>query len=60
MTNAMAIIMYSKPVFSIMFTPNKGRLLRNKGNKAQWMAQASEAVTPRASQLIFRFMNLQK
>jgi protein SCO1 len=37
-------------------TPNKGRLLRNIGSSAQWMAQANEAPTPKASQLILNFM----
>jgi len=43
-----------------MLIPNKGRLVRNNGNKAQCMAQANEAVIPKASQLIFTFMSLQK
>ena len=36
--------------------PNKGRLLKNNGNKAQWMAQAKEAPIPIASQ--FHFLNI--
>ncbi len=43
----------------MMLMPNKGRLLINKGNTAQWMAQAKEAPTPNASQLILKFMSLQ-
>lgn len=43
----------------MILMPNKGRLLINKGNTAQWMAQAKEAPTPNASQLILKFMSLQ-
>lgn len=43
-----------------MFTPNKGKLLKNKGNTAQCMAQAIEAVIPSASQFTFRLISLQK
>jgi hypothetical protein len=33
--------------------PNKGRLFKNKGKNAQWMAQAIDVPIPIASQLIF-------
>jgi hypothetical protein len=36
--------------------PNKGKLLKNKGNKAQCIAQANEAPMPIASQ--FHFLNI--
>lgn len=44
----------------MILIPNRGRLLRKRGSKAQWMAQASEAPIPNASQLILIFMSLQK
>jgi len=50
--NANATMMYSKYKLSMMFTPNKGRLLKNNGNNAQCMAQASDVAIPKASQLI--------
>lgn len=43
-----------------MLMPNIGRLCRKSGSKAQWMAQASEALIPKASQLNFIFMSRQK
>ena len=36
----------------MMLMPNKGRLLKNNGNKAQCMAQAKDVAIPNASQLI--------
>jgi len=36
----------------MMLIPNNGRLVRNMGSKAQWIAQAREVVIPQASQLI--------
>lgn len=36
--------------------PSSGRLLKNKGNKAQCMAQAKEVPIPIASQ--FQFLNI--
>lgn len=33
-----------------------GKLVRTRGNTAQWMAQASEAEIPSASQLIREFI----
>ncbi len=51
---------YSKDRFSIILTPNSGKLLKNKGNTAQCMAQATEAVIPKASQLIFNRILPQK
>lgn len=35
-----------------MLIPNNGKVLTKRGNKAQWMAQASEAEIPIAFQLI--------
>lgn len=43
---------YSKAGLSIMLIPKIGRLVKRKGRMAQCIAQASEAVIPRASQLI--------
>ena len=45
--------MISKPVLSIISTPNTGRLVSTNGNKAQWIAQATEAEIPSISQFIF-------
>ena len=59
MVNANMIMPPSKTALLIMFMPNRGRLLRNNGNMAQWMAQATEAVIPRVSQLI-RFISWQR
>ena len=39
-----------------MLMPNKGNVLTKRGNKAQWIAQASDADMPRAFQLIWSFM----
>jgi hypothetical protein len=47
----------SKAMLCIILTPNKGKLDKNKGNTAQCIAQAIEAVIPRASQLILVLMN---
>ena len=33
-----------------------GRLVKNKGSKAQCIAHASEVVIPKASQFIFKFI----
>jgi hypothetical protein len=43
-----------------MLTPNSGRLVKKIGNNAQCMAQAKDAVIPRASQFIFHLMKRQK
>lgn len=40
--------------------PNKGRDERNKGSKAQCMAQAAEAVIPKKSQFILNFIRMAK
>lgn len=53
MMRARKIIPYSKATLSIMSHPSMGRLVRKRGNKAQWMAQASEVPIPRASQFMF-------
>ena len=36
--------------------PKTGRLVRNKGSKAQCIAQVTEVATPNASRFIFGFM----
>lgn len=40
----------------MMFTPKRGKTETNKGNMAQWIAQATDVVMPSASQLIFDFI----
>ncbi len=50
------IIPNSKLTLCNIFMPNKGKLLKNKGNNAQCMAQAKEAPIPIASQ--FHFLNI--
>ena len=40
----------------MILIPKRGKLVRNSGSMAQWIAQASEAPTPKASQLIRIFM----
>lgn len=39
-----------------ILTPKRGRLVINKGTTAQWMAQATDAAIPKASQLIRMFI----
>src|SRR5436190_15040882 len=39
-----------------MLTPNSGKKETNKGSIAQWMAQATDVVTPNASQFILNFI----
>ena len=56
MAMATMIIKISNEKLSIISTPNKGKDVRNNGNNAQWMAQATEAVIPNASQFIFIFI----
>jgi hypothetical protein len=46
----------SNEVLCNIFIPNKGKLLKNKGNNAQCIAQAKEAPIPMASQ--FHFLNM--
>ena len=60
MQNAATTITTSTSGFSIMFIPNMGRVVKNRGNKAQWIAQATDAVIPKASQLIFRLIGRAK
>ena len=55
-TKAKAIINISKPLFSTKSIPNIGRLVNNKGNAIQCMAQSRDAVTPNLSQFIFLFV----
>lgn len=50
---ARKIIKYSKRTFSIMLIPNIGKLVNNRGNTAQCIAQANDVVMPNASQLSF-------
>lgn len=44
----------------MILIPKSGRVLKKSGNKAQWIAQASEAPIPKASQLICRFIRSAK
>lgn len=60
MPTASTTIPASKKTLWMMLTPKSGRLVRNNGNKAQWMAQANEAVIPRASQFILDLMKGRK
>lgn len=54
-----AIIKNSNPVLCSNSIPRMGKLFMSNGSTAQWIAQATEAEIPRASQLILSFM-LQK
>ena len=49
---------YSKRTFSTISNPNRGKLVVTNGKNAQWMAQATEAEIPKASQLIFIFIGV--
>ena len=40
----------------MILMPNNGKLVRNNGNSAQWIAHATVAVIPRASQFTGNFM----
>jgi len=40
----------------MIFTPNSGRLVKNKGRSAQCIAQATDVAMPNPSRLIFSFM----
>ena len=53
MQNASKTIPASKNILWIILIPNKGKTETNKGKMAQWIAQASDAVMPNASQFIF-------
>jgi len=53
MAAARQIMKISKRGLSIILKPKMGKDCRNKGNKAQCMAQAREALIPKASQLNF-------
>ena len=44
----------------MILMPKRGRTETNKGNMAQWMAQATDVVIPRASQFIFNFIKATK
>ncbi len=50
----------STMAFSIIFKPKIGKLVKNSGSNAQWIAQANDAVIPNASQLILKFMQMAK
>lgn len=52
----MNIIEYSNTGLSIILIPKSGKLDNTKGNKAQCMAQATDAVIPNASQLNLLFV----
>jgi hypothetical protein len=49
----------SNPVLCNSSTPRIGKLFINNGSTAQWIAQATDAEIPKASQLILNFI-LQK
>lgn len=51
MAAARQIMNISKKTLSMMLMPKIGNAWRNNGSSAQWMAQASEALIPKASQL---------
>jgi hypothetical protein len=55
MQMAIEIISTSNARLWMMLIPKMGRLTTNKGKMAQWIAQASELIIPRASQLILIF-----
>jgi hypothetical protein len=44
----------------MIFMPNKGRLDKKSGRRAQWIAQATDVAMPRVSELILIFMKGQK
>ena len=52
----MATIVISKAVFSIMLTPNRGKLERNKGSNAQCIAHTTDVAIPKASQFTLKFI----
>jgi hypothetical protein len=58
MINASAIIINSKPWFSIILIPKRGKLLKISGSTAQCMAHATDAAIPKASQLILNFIKV--
>ena len=58
--NASKIIKYSKAILLIMLIPKTGRLEITKGKTAQWIAQATEALIPNASQLNLLFIRADK
>ena len=60
MQKAIETIIISTAGFSIISKPKMGRLVKNKGSKAQCIAQASEVVIPNASQFTFKFIAKQK
>lgn len=60
MENARTTIPISKGGFSIISTPKMGKLVRNNGSNAQWIAQANEVVIPKASQFTFDLIEAQK
>jgi hypothetical protein len=56
MINESNIIPPSNIPLWMIFMPNSGRLVRNKGSKAQCIAQASDAPIPSISQSTFQPM----
>ena len=56
MPKAKKIMKYSNASLSIIFMPKTGKLVKARGKIAQWIAQASEAATPIASQFTLKFM----
>ena len=57
---ASKIIPASNNTLFRILIPNRGKLLKNNGSRAQCMAQANAADTPIVSQLIFNFIRSAK
>ena len=60
MQKAIETITISTTGFSIISKPNMGRLVKNKGSKAQCMAQANEVLIPSVSQFTLKFIEEDK
>ena len=46
----------SKCIFSMIFIPKIGKLVKTSGKTAQWIAQATDAEMPKTSQFILYFI----
>jgi hypothetical protein len=60
MPKARITMIASKAILCIMLIPNNGKKEKNKGNTAQWIAQAMEVEIPKTSQLTFEGIRLRK
>lgn len=56
MANAITSMIYSTRRLCMMLMPSIGKLEKNKGSRAQCMAQAKVAPIPNASQFSFHFI----